>query len=243
MPGFTGGLFDVVCVALAVLLALAAYRTRNRALVIAATVVGVAVASGVLLFGFLAYPLLLAVAWKRRGRGYGWAFVLAVVIGTLLLAWRIPIPELAFAGATERTTATVTGARIRDHLWSTQRNPGQFVPRSFEEVKVDVATGDGRVLHLLDRIDSGSVAGLHVGARVAVEHPPGAPSLTRLVDATRDWSHTALLYMLASTWVIAAGIVVLAWFAGRARRALVALAGRTPRTAREGSQSESGRST
>ena len=228
MPGFTGDLFDVACVALAALLALAAYRTRNRALIIAATVVGVAVASGVLLFGFLAYPLLLAVAWKRRGRGYGWASVLAVVIGTLLLAWRIPIPELAFAGATERATATVTGVRMRDHLWSTRRNPGQFVPTSFAEVKFDVTTADRRVFPGVDRVDSGTVAGRRVGGRVAVAYPPGSPSRARLAGATREWSHAALLYMLGSTWMIAGGLILLAWLAGRTRRALAAAVGRTP---------------
>ena len=210
-------------------------RTRSHALVLVATVVGVAVASGVLLFGFLAYPLLLAVAWKRPGRGYGWAFVLAVFCGTLLLAWRIPIPELALGNAAERATATVTGVRMRDHLWTTRRNPGQFVPRSFEEVRFDLATADGRALHLLDRIDSGSVAALRVGAHVAVGYPPGVPARARLADATREWSHIALLYMLASTWLIAGGIIVLYWLAGRTRRGLIALVGRSPHIAREGS--------
>jgi hypothetical protein len=242
MPGFTGDLFDVACVAIAALLAFAAYRTRSRALILVATVVGVAVASGVLLFGFIAYPLLLGVAWKRRGRGYGWAFLLAAAMGTLLLAWRIEIPELMLGDATERATATVTRVRMRDRLWSTRRNQGQYVPKPYEEVAFDVATEDTRVLHLVDRVDSGSVAGLRVGGRVAVAHPPGAPSRARLAGATRDWSHAALLYTLASTWLIAGGLVLLAWLAGRTRRALAALTGQT-RAAREGSQPESGRST
>lgn len=235
MPGFTGDLFDVACVALAALLAFVAYRTRSQWLILVAAVVGVAVVSGVLLFGFVAYPLLLAVAWKRRGRGYGWAFVLAVFAGTLLLAWRIPISELALGIAAEHATATVTGARIRDHLWSTPRNSGQFVPKSFEEVKFDVTTADGRFLHLLDRVDSESVAGLRAGAHVAVGYPPGAPARARLTNATRDWAHAAFFYIVASTWLVAGGIIVLVWLAARTRRAVLAMGGQSARAAREGS--------
>lgn len=111
---------------------------------------------------------------------------------------------------------------------STQRTPGQFVPRSFEEVEFDLAAPGRSAIRRLDRIDSGSMAGLRVGAQVAVEYPIGQPSRARLAGATREWSRAALIYMLKLTWGIGCGVMLLLWLITGVRRSAKGREGNTP---------------
>lgn len=208
LPLLTGSGFDLAAAGIAALLAWWGYRARTRTAIAVATVVGVSVASGVLLFGFLAYPILGWIVLRRRSAAVGWLLLLSAVGGTALVARRIPLPVLVAAGPTVPAAGIVTRVRERHAIWGTTRSQGQWVPRPFQEVTVSFPLRAGDTLQLTDRIDSGSVTPLRVGGRVTVDVPLGAPGLARLRGGGQAWAHDAFVAILELTWGIAGVVFV-----------------------------------
>jgi hypothetical protein len=241
LPAVTGDGLDLALVAGSAGLGFLAWRSGNGPLRFVAGVVGASVASGVLLFGFLAYPLLFMMARRRPAHGFGWILLLSVAGGTLLIARRLPLPEL-LPHTSEHATAVVTRLRARHDVWSTLRRSGQSVPQPYEEAEFDLTLSGGTALHLRDRVDSGSIPGLRVHAAVDVAFPGGQPLAARLSAGKRTWARAAFVHVLGVTAAFAAALLLLVWLSRPLRRGLDRLFAPRNGVAHEGWRQDSGRS-
>ncbi len=178
-----------------------AYRRRSRTLTLLAVTVGASVAAGVLLFGFLIFPILLLLWWRRPGQGFGWVLLVSMAGSAAILASRVPWPPRMPPEANLRATAVVREVHDVDRVWGTRRFPGQSVRQPFQILDLEFTpAGAADSVHAVDVIDRGSVRSLARGSTIAVLYPEGQPHSARMEGGTRDYARDLFIYVLALTY-------------------------------------------
>ena len=189
-----------------------AYRRRSWPLGLVATTAAASVAAGVLLFGFLVFPLLLLAWWRRPGRGFGFVLLASVLLSTLLLAWRMPWPPGEPAEPRASAIATVRQVHAVQQVWGTTRRPGQAVRKPYQFVDLEFTPAGAREpVHALDAVDLGSVAGLAAGATLRVVYSTAEPHAARLQAGTRDYARDLLGYLLLLSYGSGAALLLVGY--------------------------------
>jgi hypothetical protein len=194
----------------AVVVGLAAYRTRRRWLVVIAGTCAATVLSTILWFGAFVFPVLF-LGWRRKPEtGVGWVLLLSVPLTATFLYWRIPWPVEMPPGPQRVVMATVQSTRESTSIWNIgPRTGGRNVPQPFEMVDLEFTPeGATEAVHALDGVDVGTVAGLERGSMVRVTYPVSDPRAGRMIGGTRTYARRALVHVLTVAYV-PAGIVVL----------------------------------
>jgi hypothetical protein len=204
------GAFEMAGLAVAALLGYAAYRRRSRPLGWLAGLAGAIWISTIVLAGYLVFAVLFW-AWRRNpGRGFGWLLLASMVFSTLTLYWRIPQPAASIVGPQRQATAIVGQTRLVTALWGGWRLSGQPIPRPFQMVDLQfVPQGAKNPVHVLDRVDTGTVSGLTAGAHVRIIYPETEPRAARIAGGTRRFARDALLHILEVTYGIGAALAFL----------------------------------
>lgn len=206
-----------------------AYRIRSWTLGLLAATAGGVFATAVFLIGFLVFPGFF-VAWRaNRGRGVGVAFLATVVLGLAALYYRVPRPASLPDGSLAKATATVRTVRKVDQIWasaseSADGSGGQRVRQPFQMVDLEFTPpGADRPVHVLDRVDLGSVPGLEAGRLVAILYSPTDPRSGRLSAGTRHYGDRAFVDIVKWTVGLGTGVLVvllaLVWIEARIGRA------------------------
>jgi outer membrane protein OmpA-like peptidoglycan-associated protein len=225
-------LVELVAVCVAGVLAFVAYRRDSRPLGLIATTVGVTVGSSVLLLGFLAFPLLFF-AWRGNpGKGFGWVLLCSMALSTVALYERVPRPQLTASGPQGHAIGVVRSMRTVDQIWASwspssgESSGGQSISHPFEMVDVEFTpVARGESVHALDRVDSGSVAGLREGVSVPVTYPLSDPRAGTMAVGTRQYARRALIYVLGLTYGVGGALTIVAVLIGYALRRLAQLMG------------------
>ena len=187
----------------AAIVGLVGYLAKKKALgVIAAVIAGVCfpmalfAASGLLLF-----PGLFWASRRNPGKGYGWALFTTVALSVGVTYWRVPRSSPLPADSIRNGTATVQQVRVADELWSNAwetygRRAGENICEPFQMVElVFTPEGASEPIHVLDRIDMNSVAGLRDGSSVPIQYSAIDPDSTRIVGASRNYARQATTYL------------------------------------------------
>jgi hypothetical protein len=205
-------------------LAYLAWRRRSWPLGLVAATAVASVGAGVLLFGFLVFPLLLLAWWRRPGRGLGVVLLASVLLSTLILAWRMPWPAAEPAGPRASALATVRQLQEVHRVWGNHRQPGQPVRLPYQIVDLEFTPPGAREpLHALDAVDLGSVPGLAVGATLPVVYATLDPHQARLQAGTRTYARDLLNYVLLLSFGTGVALLLIGYplvklFGGASRR-------------------------
>lgn len=208
----------------AVWLAYVAWRRRSWPLGLVAITAVATVGAGVLLFGFLIFPLLLLAWWRRPGRGLGTVLLVSVLLSTLILAWRVPWPPAEPAAPHASAPAVVRQVHEVHRVWGTARQSGQLVRRPFALVDLEFTPPGAREpLHALDTVDLGSVPDLAIGATLPVVYSTAEPRQARLQAGTRGYARDLLNYVLLLSFGTGAALLLVGYplvrlFGGASRR-------------------------
>jgi hypothetical protein len=193
-------------------LAYVAWRRRSWRLGLVAITAVATVGAGVLLFGFLIFPLLLLAWWRRPGRGLGTVLLVSVLLSTLILAWRVPWPPAEPAAPRASALASVRQLQEVHRVWGTARQSGQLVRRPYALVDLEFTPpGAHEPLHALDAVDLGSVPGLTVGATLPVVYATAEPHQARLQAGTRGYARDLLNYILLLSFGTGAALLLLGY--------------------------------
>ncbi|HEU4649540.1 MAG TPA: hypothetical protein VFS33_10810 [Gemmatimonadales bacterium] len=98
--------------------------------------------------------------------------------------------------------------------WETRRRPGYELPRAFAEAELEFTAkggGQGELVRVIDRVDSGSVAGLRKGGSVQVVYPLASPADARIDGGQRTYARAALIHILGFTYGGFVVLILLAW--------------------------------
>jgi len=194
-------LLEIEMSAVVAVLGYVAYRRKSRPLILLAVTAAASVGAGVLLFGFLIFPLLLLLWWRRQGQGFGWVLLVSIAGSAAILAWRVPWPPPAPLGEGVRATAVVRQLHDVDRVWGNRRMSGQPIRQPFQIVDLELTPpGSTETVHAIDRVDRGSVADLAPGLIVEVEYPSGQPRGARMDAGRRDYAWNLFLYVLALSY-------------------------------------------
>jgi hypothetical protein len=205
-------LLEIEMYAVVAVLGYLAYRRKSRPLVMIAVVAAAAVGAGVLLFGFLIFPLLLLHWWRRRGQGFGWVLLASMALSAVILATRIPWPARQPAGALVHTNAVVRQVHDVESVWGTQRFPGQQLRQPFQILDLEFTPpGSAEAVHAIDQVDRGSVPGFARGAAVAITYPASQPHAARVAAATRTYARNLFVYVLVLTYGTGALLLIVGW--------------------------------
>jgi len=220
---------ELAVVALAGALGFLAYRYKSRALGFVATAVGAAVASTVLLLGWLVLPALFWLWRASPGKGFGWVLLASTTLTAAGLyarvPWVAPLPE----GSLHQAAALVRAVRVVDRIWASstpdESSAGQSIRMPFQMVDLEFTpAGRTEAVHALDRVDLGSVSALRVGATVPVIYSEADPRAGRMSAGTRNFGRQAATYLLALTYgigaLIAVGVLALLFIGQRLARML-----------------------
>lgn len=206
-------LAELIAVAIAVLLAVIAYRRRSRTLTVVAVTAVATIAASVMLLGFLVFPALFWVWRGRRGQGFGSALLCSTALTAVALYYRVPWPS-PLSGPQGQATAVVRAVHAVDQIWASssssgESSSGQWIRRPFQMVDLEF-TPAGRMepVHSLDRVDLGSIPGLQPALTVPVTYPLDDPRAGRLSAGTRDYARQIFLYMLGLTFGLGAVIAL-----------------------------------
>jgi hypothetical protein len=203
---------ELSAVALAGILAFLAYRLKTTPLILAASLVGAVVCSGVLLFGFIVFPILFGVWRKSPEKGFGFVLITAIALSAALLYWRIPRPATIPPGPQRTAMATVRHVETVHHIWSNGEDAGQDLRQPFQMADLAFTPeGANEPIHVLDRVDAGSVPQLKDGAALQVVYPVSDPRAGRIDGGTRTYPEKALTYILGLTYGLSALIVLVVW--------------------------------
>jgi hypothetical protein len=199
-------LVEAISIVIAALLGFMAYRRHSRPLVVVAVTVGAAVASSVMLLGFLVFPALFLIWRGRRGQGFGWALLCSTALTTAALYYRIPWPLPAPSRPQGHATAVVRAVHSVDQIWgswsgSGESTGGQSIRRPFQMVDLEfIPACRTEPVHALDRIDLDSVPGLRPSVTVPVTYPLADPRAGQMSVGTRSYGRQIFVYMLGLTF-------------------------------------------
>ncbi|MFN8573036.1 MAG: hypothetical protein U0132_13385 [Gemmatimonadaceae bacterium] len=211
---------ELAAVVMAIGLGIAAWRQPRKQLVLVAATVGASVAFAVVPFGSVGVLVLVALWRRRRSSGFAWAALASTALGTAGLVARVPWPSVPPAAprrtgvATVRRVSNVTAIWVSDEASQRLRLPYQMVDLEFTP---DSRSGS---VHALDRVDSGSVAGLRDGALVPIVYATSEPRQARIQSGRRSYGRDALLYVLQLNALVLAGLVAIAFAVSLVGRAL-----------------------
>jgi hypothetical protein len=195
-PPDRADLIKTAALGLALVLGLAAYRTKSKVLGgMAALLVGVSF-PGVLLVtcAVLVFPLFFWAARRNPGKGYGLALLAAMGLCAAVVYDRIPQPAQIPPDRLRSGTAVVRQVRVVDEIWSDAwetfgRSSGQYIGPRFQMVELEYTPeAAGEPIHVLDRIDLNSVPGLNAGSKLPIEFSFSDPDAVRIVGATRRYA-------------------------------------------------------
>jgi hypothetical protein len=93
------------------------YRREARWRGVIAAITAITVACSVFLFGFIVFPVLFWVGWRKRLVGVGWVLVVSAVLSTIGLYYRVPKADPPPAGEQAHATAVVRTMRTVDRIW------------------------------------------------------------------------------------------------------------------------------
>lgn len=209
-----GGLWllDMALCATVLVLGYLAYRRRSRPLQMVAITAAASVGAGVLLFGFLIFPLLLLMWWRRPASGFGWVLLASMALSAAILAMRIPWPPPLPPGELVSLPAVVQQVHSVERVWGTNRMPGQQLHQPFQILDLEFTPpGASETVHAIDLIDQGSVPSLHRGAMVTVVYPAGRPHSARISGARRHYAWDLLVYVLILSYGIGGALLAVAW--------------------------------
>lgn len=210
-----------------------AYRRRSRALCLLALTFATWVGAGLLLYGFLLFPLLLLLAWRRPGQGFGWVLLTAMAGSAGILAARVPWPAKPVPGSPMRAEAVVRQVHEVSSVWHASRvgasggivylkQPFQIVDLEFEPA------GWHESVHAVDTVDLGSVPPLVPGERVTVSYPDTQPHAARIEAATRDYGWRLYKDVMVMTYGAAVVVLLVGWPIVRLLRKLNGISLPTP---------------
>ena len=199
---------------IAAIFGLVGYLTKNKALgVIAAVIVGVCFPMALLaVSGLLLFPALFWASRRNPGKGYGWAMFTTVALSVGVTYWRVPRPSPLPADSIRNGTAIVQQVRVVDELWSNTwetygRRAVENIRQPFQMVElVFTPEGASEPIHVLDRIDMNSVAGLRDGSSVPIQYSASDPDSARIAGASRNYARQAITYLFCV--VYGAGAVI-----------------------------------
>jgi hypothetical protein len=205
-------LLDMALCAAVLALWYVAYRRKSRPLTMVAITAAASVGAGVLLFGFLIFPLLLLMCWRRPASGYGWVLLASIALCAVMLVVRIPWPPPLPPGELVSAPAVVRQVHAVERVWGTKRMPGQQLHQPFQILDLEfVPRGSSATVHAIDLIDQGSVPGLDRGAMVTVVYPAARPHSARVLGARRHYAWDLLFYVLILSYGIGAALLVVGW--------------------------------
>lgn len=205
-------LLEIEMYVVVAVLAYLAYRRRSRPLGMIAAVAAASVGAGVLLFGFLIFPLLLLLWWRRPGQGFGWVLLASMALSAAILASRIPWPAPQRAGDLVHANATVRQVHDVERVWGTRRFPGQQLRQPFQILDLEfMPRGSREAVHAIDEADRGSVPGLAPGATVTIAYPAAQPHAARVAGGTRHYGWNLFVYVLVLTYGLAALLLIIGW--------------------------------
>jgi hypothetical protein len=191
---------ELVGFALAALLGWLAYRTKSRGLAFVAGFLGCTWAAGVVVMGFILFPMLFLAWTSHRGKGYGWLLLSTMAASSGLLYWRIPWPEPLLPGPVREVTGTVRHVRTVSEIWSTDEG-GQSLRDPFQMVDIEFTPDGGKEpIHVEDRVDLGSVADLRDGGAVQVVYLISNPDAAHIARGTRNYGWNAFVYLMVVTY-------------------------------------------
>ena len=188
--------------------------------------------SAVVTAGFFVFPILFW-AWRRnRGQGFGWLLLGTMALTTLVLYWRIPKPSPMASGPTREAPGVVHDVRTVNEIWTSDEG-SQDIRRPFQMVDIEFTPeGAPEPVHILDRVDLGSVPGLREGSGVRVLYPVSDPSTARIAGGTRTFPEDVLAYLLGLTYGLGALVAFVFWpaifLADRIRNRFLGLIDRIP---------------
>ena len=215
------------------LLVVMSFRRKSTPLGYVAALVAAIVLAGVLPLGFVVFPILFGI-WRRQpGRGFGWILLTSMVLSALVLYWRIPSPPSMPPGPQRDATAIARQVHVVNQMWGNHRDGGEGLWRTYQMVDLEFTPeGASEPVHVLDRVDLGSVSQLTKGATVRVFYSVSDPRVARIAAGTRTYAVNALAYFLFLTYGLAALIVLVVWpaigLAERIGRRFLNLAGTVP---------------
>jgi hypothetical protein len=198
---------DLMLAALAIALAIVAYRTNQSLIVAAATAAVATVCTAVVLIGPFALALVFGLWFARRRAAFGWGLLAALLLTPPLLWARIPHPPPAASGAVAHASGRVRDVRTVTAVWSGDDEGGQRLPQSFDVADVVFTPpGSAHEVHVVDRVDSGSVP-LRRGATASLVYTVGAPESGRLAAGARTYDRQLFRHVIEITYGGAAVIV------------------------------------
>jgi hypothetical protein len=205
---------DLLLMVLTIALAAIAYKTSQPVIVGAAAAAVTTMCSAVVLLGPFALAMLFG-AWRATRRAaFGWGLLAALVLTPELLWARIPHPPAPPAASVRRAAGYVREARTVAAVWPGYRSSGQWLPQPFDVADVVFTpAGATHALHVVDRIDSGSVVLRRDGA-VIVVYPADAPERGRLMEGTRTYDRRLFNYLIEISYgwaALLALVVAPAW--------------------------------
>jgi hypothetical protein len=186
-----------------------AYRLRSGTLGVCA-VLAAGAAFPVVLLVALAFAGMPFLFWSwRRNRGVRGAFLFfgAMAATAAIVAWRVPHPTPAPTGAVREATAVVRKVRLVGEIWTDadeqpgRSRSGQPIGRPFQMLDLEFTPeGATEPIHVMDRIDLGSVPSIEKGGRVPIVYQASDPAIAHVAGATRSFPRHALAYLLALTY-------------------------------------------
>jgi hypothetical protein len=203
---------ELAAFAVAAAIGLVAYRRRSRWLGVAAGTVAITVASSVLLIGWFIFPLLFWIWRAHRGKGFGWTLALSIALTTAVIYYRVPRPTSLRAGPHADSRAVVRRVRVVDRMWASSSSSGESsggepIRYPFQMIDVEFTPqGAAEAIHVLDRVDLGSLPGLKEGMVLPVTYPRAEPRSARIAGGTREFGRHAFVYFLELTYGIGAAL-------------------------------------
>jgi hypothetical protein len=205
---------DLLLIGLTVALAVVAYRTNQSWLVAVAAAAVSTVCSAVVIMGPFALALLFG-AWRgTRRAALGWGLLAALFLIPQLLWARSPHPPAPPAGSLRQAAGRARDVLTVRAVWPGDHRSGQHLPQPFDIADVVfVPPGSAEEVHVVDRVDSGSVT-LRRGDVVPVVYPAGAPARGRLAGGARTYDRRLFTSLIEITYggaAIIALVIAPAW--------------------------------
>jgi hypothetical protein len=191
------------------LIAVFAYITRSlRWGVIAAWI---ALVTAPVLFlaitAFIIFPVLFW-SWRHeRTSFYGLLFLGSIPFSVAVVYFDIPQPT-QFPADSRQSTAIVRQVHIVDEIWTNYGKDaedagGQHIRQPFQMIDLEFTPDSASdSMHVLDRVDLNSVAGLREGLTTQIVYSSADPNIARIVGGTRNYPRLNSEYLLGLTYGI-----------------------------------------
>lgn len=197
-------------VSIGLLTALFAYRKKSGRLGLLAAWI-VTIPAPVLFLAITAYIMCpgLVLSWRSSKKaGYGLLLLGSIPLSAAVVYWQIPQPARVPADSQHYAAAIARQVRVVDEIWTNygkgaEDAGGQGIRRPFQMVELEFRPDSASdSIHVLDRVDLNSVAGLREGGTVQIVYSSSDPRIARIVGGTRNYSRLNLEYLLGLTYGI-----------------------------------------